>query len=110
MLLTHYCYYYSFFLSAGEHVHYSSFEVHDFDVQQLGHKWLVQKGYRPAWGIGPHVLGSRIFNYWWDVSGNMMEHYADGDLVNQDTPISYVKAGSYSLAIWGPKVPTTFLE
>ena len=103
----------SFFLSAkpkGAHVHHSSFEVHDFDAQQLGHKWLVQKGFRPAWGIGRHVLGSQIFDYWWDVSGNMMEHYADGDLVNQDTPIGYVKAGGDSLAIWGPEVPTIFLE
>ena len=41
----------------------------------------------PAWGIICHVLRSQIFDYWWDVFGNMMEHYADGDLVNQDIPI-----------------------
>lgn len=106
MLLTQY-YHHSFFLSAGAHVHYSSFEVHDFDVQQLGHKWLVQHGYRPAWGIGRHVLGFRLLvGCFWQYDGAL----SNGDLVNQDTPIGYVKAGGYSLAIWGPEVPTTFLE
>ncbi|KAL3442484.1 Glyoxalase/Bleomycin resistance protein/Dihydroxybiphenyl dioxygenase [Aspergillus insuetus] len=103
----------SFFLSANPkaaHVHHSSYEVHDFDTQQLGHQWLTQKGYRPTWGIGRHVLGSQIFDYWWDVSGNMVEHYVDGDLVNCETPIGYVPAGPDSLAIWGPETPKAFLE
>ncbi|KAL3460087.1 Glyoxalase/Bleomycin resistance protein/Dihydroxybiphenyl dioxygenase [Aspergillus heterothallicus] len=103
----------SFFLSANPkraHVHHSSYEVHDFDAQQLGHQWLTEKGYRPAWGIGRHVLGSQIFDYWWDISGNMVEHYADGDLVNAETPIGYMPAGEDSLAVWGPKVPGEFLE
>ncbi|KAB8225827.1 Glyoxalase/Bleomycin resistance protein/Dihydroxybiphenyl dioxygenase [Aspergillus novoparasiticus] len=103
----------SFFLSANPqaaHVHHSSYEVHDFDTQNLGHQWLVEKGYRPTWGIGRHVLGSQIFDYWWDVSGNMVEHYADGDLVNNETPIGYMPAGEDSLAIWGPKVPREFME
>ncbi|KAE8322340.1 Glyoxalase/Bleomycin resistance protein/Dihydroxybiphenyl dioxygenase [Aspergillus sergii] len=103
----------SFFLSTNPqaaHVHHSSYEVHDFDTQNLGHQWLVEKGYRPTWGIGRHVLGSQIFDYWWDVSGNMVEHYADGDLVNNETPIGYMPAGEDSLAIWGPKVPREFME
>jgi hypothetical protein len=103
----------SFFLSAnpkGVHVHHSSYEVHDFDSQHLGHQWLTGKGYRPAWGIGRHVLGSQIFDYWWDISGNMIEHYADGDLVNADTPIGHMPASEDSLAVWGPKVPQAFLE
>lgn len=103
----------AFFLGANpktSHVHHASFEVHDYDTQQLGHQWLVEKGYRPAWGVGRHVLGSQIFDYWWDVSGNMVEHYADGDLVNAETPVGYVPAGPSSLAIWGPQVPAAFLE
>ncbi|OJJ37488.1 hypothetical protein ASPWEDRAFT_108363, partial [Aspergillus wentii DTO 134E9] len=103
----------AFFLGANpktSHGHHCSFEVHDYDSQQLGHQWLVEKGCRPAWGVGRHVLGSQIFDYWWDISGNMVEHYADGDLVNAETPIGYVPAGPDSLAIWGPKVPAAFLE
>lgn len=29
----------------------------------------------------------------WDTTGNMIEHYADGDLVNKDTPVGYGAAG-----------------
>jgi hypothetical protein len=59
-----------------KHVHHASFEVHDFDTQNLGHEWLAQKGYKSVWGVGRHVLGSQIFDYWWDTTGNMIEHYA----------------------------------
>lgn len=103
----------SLFMSSNPnvaHVHHCSFEVHDFDTQQLGHQWLAQKGYKPVWGVGRHILGSQIFDYWWDTTGNMVEHYTDGDVVNQDTPIGYRKAGSELLAVWGPEVPSIFLE
>ena len=33
-------------------VAHSAFEVHDFDVQQLGHQHLVSKGYELCWGVG----------------------------------------------------------
>jgi hypothetical protein len=47
------------------HVHHSSFEVNDFDTQTLGHDWLRGKGWTNCWGIGRHVLGSQIFDYWY---------------------------------------------
>lgn len=49
-----------------KHVHHCSFEVHDFDTQALGHQWLANKGYQSVWGVGRHILGSQIFDYWWD--------------------------------------------
>lgn len=107
-LVDHHCIFFSA-NPASAHVHHCSFEVHDFDTQQLGHQWLTKKGYKLAWGVGRHVLGSQIFDYWWDTTGNIVEHYADGDLVNQNTPIGYVKAGPDSLAVWGPEVPAEFL-
>ncbi|SCV48630.1 unnamed protein product [Fusarium fujikuroi] len=99
-------------IPAGQksHVHHCSFEVHDFDTQKLGHEWLAKKGYKSVWGVGRHILGSQIFDYWWDTTGNMIEHYADGDLVNKDTPVSYLPAGNESLAVWGPEVPDGFLD
>ncbi|XWX00551.1 hypothetical protein V2A60_008571 [Cordyceps javanica] len=102
----------TFFLSKGEttHVHHCSFEVHDFDTQQLGHQWLASKGYKSVWGVGRHILGSQIFDYWWDTTGNMVEHYADGDLVNHDTPISHLPATNEGLAVWGPELPAVFLK
>ncbi|KAK4506708.1 hypothetical protein PRZ48_000441 [Zasmidium cellare] len=102
----------TFFMSTNKtsHVHHASFEVHDYDTQQLGHQWLAKKGYTSVWGIGRHILGSQIFDYWYDTTGNMIEHYADGDLVNKDTPVGWGLAGDESLAVWGPEVPTWFLE
>ncbi|KAI9757729.1 MAG: hypothetical protein M4579_003354 [Chaenotheca gracillima] len=102
----------TFFMSTNKtsHVHHCSFEVHDHDTQHLGHQWLASKEYESVWGVGRHILGSQIFDYWWDITGNMIEHYADGDLVNKDTPIGYGPAGDESLAVWGPEVPKWFLE
>ncbi|KAK0247094.1 hypothetical protein B0A54_17762 [Friedmanniomyces endolithicus] len=102
----------TFFMSMNKasHVHHCSFEVHDYDTQHLGHQWLASKNYTSVWGIGRHILGSQIFDYWWDTTGNMIEHYADGDLVNKDTPVAWNNAGDESLAVWGPEVPKWFLE
>ena len=49
--------------------------MHDFDVQSLGHQWLSGKGYELSWGLGRHVLGSQIFDYWYDPSRFILEHY-----------------------------------
>jgi hypothetical protein len=100
------------FLSANptSHVHHASFETHDFDTQALGHAWLAERGYKSVWGVGRHILGSQIFDYWWDTTGNMIEHYADGDLVNEETPVAWGEAGDEGLAVWGPVVPEDFLE
>lgn len=107
-LVDHHC----FFMSTNptSHVHHCSFEVHDFDTQKLGHQWLAKKGYQSVWGVGRHILGSQIFDYWWDTTGNMIEHYADGDLLNDETPVGYGPAGDESLAVWGPEVPSWFLQ
>ncbi|KAH8162357.1 hypothetical protein CIB48_g5899 [Xylaria polymorpha] len=102
----------TFFMSTNKisHVHHCSFEVHDYDTQMLGHQWLGEKGYEPVWGVGRHILGSQIFDYWWDTTHNMIEHYIDGDVVNHKTPIGYSPAGDESLAVWGPEVPSWFLH
>lgn len=45
-----------------------------------------------------------------DMMADMVEHYADGDLINEDTPIGYGPAVNESLAVWGPEVPKEFLD
>ncbi|KAH7349497.1 Glyoxalase/Bleomycin resistance protein/Dihydroxybiphenyl dioxygenase [Plectosphaerella cucumerina] len=89
-------------------VAHAAFEVHDFDIQQLGHQHLVQKGYQLCWGVGRHVLGSQVFDYWFDPSMFILEHYADGDLVNSETKVAHVPAGPDALSVWGPPVPKVF--
>ncbi|KAL3445420.1 Glyoxalase/Bleomycin resistance protein/Dihydroxybiphenyl dioxygenase [Aspergillus insuetus] len=89
-------------------VAHAAFEVHDFDIQQLGHQHLRDKGYKLCWGVGRHVLGSQVFDYWFDSSDFVVEHYADGDLVNSETTIAKVQAGPQALSVWGPPVPEVF--
>lgn len=67
--------YYFLILGPSYHIHHSSYEVHDFDIQSLGHQWLRDKGHELVWGVGRHILGSQIFDYWRDPSNFIMEHY-----------------------------------
>lgn len=92
-----------------QHVHHCSFEVHDTDSQMLGHQHLEHQGYELCWGVGRHILGSQIFDYWFGPDRFMIEHYCDSDYVNDETPTGHLPAKDETLAIWGPKVPETFL-
>ncbi|KAK4893331.1 hypothetical protein LTR27_008225 [Elasticomyces elasticus] len=84
-------------------VHHSSFEVEDLDTQMMGHQWLRRAGYELVWGIGRHVHGSQVFDYWYDSSHFIIEHYADGDVVNEEYETLKAEAGN--MAVWGPPVP-----
>ena len=44
-------------------VAHAAFEVHDFDVQQLGHNYLESKGYELCWGVGR--VSNRCDILWW---------------------------------------------
>ncbi|EME38690.1 hypothetical protein DOTSEDRAFT_75439 [Dothistroma septosporum NZE10] len=101
----------SLFVSRGQpgeadRMHHTSFEVESFDAQLLGHDWLAKKGYESVWGVGRHILGSQIFDYWRDPTGFTIEHYADGDVVNVHTATGHGRAGP--LAVWGPEIPKDF--
>ncbi|KAK4199167.1 putative dioxygenase [Triangularia verruculosa] len=104
----HHCFF--FFEGPKMHVHHSSFETHDFDAQVLGHDWLRHQGYTNCWGVGRHVMGSQIFDYWFDPSGFILEHYVDGDLLDMNEPTHHNKAAPDNLHVWGPEVPPTFLQ
>ncbi|KAI9367625.1 Glyoxalase/Bleomycin resistance protein/Dihydroxybiphenyl dioxygenase [Aspergillus egyptiacus] len=91
----------------GRHrMHHCSFEVEDFDTQLLGHEHLLSRKWTPIWGVGRHILGSQIFDYWKDPSGFAIEHYADGDVVNVDNETGRSRSeGAASMYIWGPVRP-----
>ncbi len=61
---------------------HAAFEVEDFDAVMAGHDVLEQAGYEHHAGIGRHVLGSQVYDYWRDPWGHVMEHFTDGDLLN----------------------------
>jgi catechol 2,3-dioxygenase-like lactoylglutathione lyase family enzyme len=59
---------------------HAAFEVRDFDDLMLGHDHLKQAERTPDWGVGRHILGSQVFDYWRDPWGHVVEHWTDGDL------------------------------
>ena len=83
-----------------------SFEVQDVDDVFVGHEHLKTLGkYRHMWGIGRHLLGSQIFDYWLDPWGQMHEHWTDSDRLN-------ARSGSHEMPVeqgfvsqWGEAAP-----
>jgi catechol 2,3-dioxygenase-like lactoylglutathione lyase family enzyme len=59
-----------------------AYEIQDIDDLMLGHDHLMAKGYESVWGIGRHVYGGQVFDYWMDAWDFMYEHWTDTDRVN----------------------------
>ena len=78
-----------------------AFEVQDINHIFLGHEFLKNNGHRHSWGIGRHILGSQVFDYWFDPFGFRVEHWTDGDLLNADTPVGRSSAAEALNVQWG---------
>ena len=69
---------------------HASFEVSNLDDVWRGHMQLKTKAefdnqrYDIAWGVGRHVLGSHIYDYWHDPYGHVHEHMSDGDRMTRN--------------------------
>lgn len=82
---------------------HAAFEVHDWDTLMLGHDRLKAAAYEHRWGVGKHILGSQVFDYWKDPHGFTLEHFTDGDLMNRDFG-SHKQPIEQLLAVhWGPQ-------
>ena len=80
---------------------HAAFEVEDIDSLMAGHDHLVKAEYEHHAGVGRHVLGSQIFDYWKDPFGNTVEHYADGDLLNASHETGLVGPEVALGTLWG---------
>jgi catechol 2,3-dioxygenase-like lactoylglutathione lyase family enzyme len=89
---------------------HSAYEVIDLDDVMQGGEYLKSRGYRRSWGVGRHVQGSQIFDYWRDPFGNKVEHWTDGDLVNDSTPVGNAQITPTELAQWAPQFSPEFFE
>ena len=67
---------------ANRYVH-SAYQVADLDALAAGGEYLREHGYRRSWGIGRHIQGSQLFDYWRDPDGFMVEHFSDGDMFDR---------------------------
>ena len=96
-------------IGPGADIDHVAFEVIDLDAVEMGQQVLKAAGYRHAWGVGRHLLGSQIFDYWRDPWGLKHEHYADGDLFDATQPTGYHKLDRQGLYQWGPDLPDDFV-
>jgi catechol 2,3-dioxygenase-like lactoylglutathione lyase family enzyme len=89
---------------------HSAYEVVDADAVGMGQRVLREKGWTHAWGIGRHILGSQIFDYWQDPWGDKHEHYCDGDLVTADQPMGVHAVSREAMSQWGEPLPRSFTK
>jgi catechol 2,3-dioxygenase-like lactoylglutathione lyase family enzyme len=80
---------------------HAAFEVEDIDAVMVGHDHLEKAGYAHHAGIGRHVLGSQVFDYWKDPWGHVLEHFTDGDLLNRHHPTGSFDPGTALGTQWG---------
>lgn len=92
----------------NRYVH-SAFQVCDLDALAAGGEYLKDAGYQRSWGIGRHIQGSQIFDYWRDPDGLLMEHFTDGDLFDNTVEPGWAPFTASGLAQWGPRATADFL-
>ena len=94
---------------------HAAFEVFSMDDVFRGHMHFRERAaegvpYSLAWGIGRHVYGSQIYDYWHDPYGHVHEHMCDGDrvdasygpnLIDMTDPGQFGENGGNQ---WGPTV------
>ena len=81
-----------------------AWEVADFDDLMTGHDHLLTDQRQPYWGVGRHVLGGQVFDYWKDPIGFTVEHWTDSDLLTAaDQPGNHPIFET--LNQWGPNPP-----
>ena len=88
---------------------HSAYQVADLDEVAAGAEFLHDNGYHHSWGIGRHIHGSQIFDYWRDPDGLMFEHYTDGDLFDASVESGWAPMSASRLGQWGPKATRDFL-
>ncbi|WP_158852145.1 VOC family protein [Saccharothrix deserti] len=92
----------------NRYVH-SAYQVADLDALAAGGEHLLDLGYHRSWGIGRHIHGSQVFDYWRDPDGFLVEHFTDGDLFDRTLEPGWAPMTASGLAQWGPPATKDFL-
>ena len=88
-----------------------AFEVQDVDDVFMGGEYLRQfDKYRHFWGVGRHLLGSQVFDYWADPWGRAHEHWSDSDRLDASTPPGLYPAHEGFSSQWGESAPEAFVQ
>ncbi|MFC6908882.1 hypothetical protein ACFQGS_21715 [Novosphingobium lubricantis] len=75
------------------------------DDLMVGHDYLADAGHTPFWGVGRHVLGSQVFDYWLDPNGFELEHWTDGDQLKASDGGGIASLAELLSVQWGMKMP-----
>jgi catechol 2,3-dioxygenase-like lactoylglutathione lyase family enzyme len=92
----------------NRYVH-SAYQVADLDALAAGGELLRDLGYQHSWGIGRHIQGSQIFDYWRDPDGFLVEHFTDGDLFDSSLEPGWAPMTASGLNQWGAPATPDFL-
>ena len=74
-----------------------------------GNEYLKEHCYQHSWGIGRHIEGSQIFDYWRDPDGFLVEHFTDGDVFDNTLEPGWNTFSASGLRQWGPPATSDFL-
>jgi catechol 2,3-dioxygenase-like lactoylglutathione lyase family enzyme len=84
---------------------HAAFEVANIDDLMTGHAHLKRNKRDSAWGVGRHILGSQIFDYWRDPWGHELEHWTDGDLFTAEDGANKASVSDLLAVQWGMPNP-----
>ena len=102
-----------FFCIQGDRtgLNHLSYEVADIDDVFTGHEHMKSLGkYEHMWGMGRHILGSQVFDYWADPWGRVHEHWSDSDRLNAADGSNLISAEEGLGSQWGDPAPQKFIE
>ncbi len=88
----------------GPGFNHAAFEVLDLDDLMTGRDALLGSEGRPVWGVGRHVLGGQVFDYWRDPWGHTLEHWTDGDLMTAADGSRQASVRDLMAVQWGPSM------
>jgi hypothetical protein len=87
-----------------------SYEAQDIDAIFQDHAYIKGLGkYEHMWGIGRHLLGSQVYDYWSDPWGRVHERWADTDRLNAANGGNLLSAEEGFQSQWGERPPERFL-
>jgi len=87
-----------------------SFEVPDIDAVMKDHQYLMGLNkYQHMWGVGRHLLGSQVYDYWADPWGRVHERWADTDRLNAGNGSNLLTPEQGFQSQWGDRPPPRFV-
>jgi catechol 2,3-dioxygenase-like lactoylglutathione lyase family enzyme len=92
-------------------LNHTSYEVPDVDAVIKDHEYLTGLGkYEHMWGVGRHLLGSQVYDYWCDPWGRVHERWADTDRLNARSGSNLLSAEEALVSQWGEDPPEKFIR